>query len=148
MWDELNQPLGLGPGSAAALPLWQTRSARSATVGVAILAIAVGLVMLGRRDFPATGVPFAVAKVEVLPAPRKSDAPDVTASVRQTPAAPAASAAQVETTNGVKIAPGSGDPHAPLIIDVAQALRARSSAAPENDLPERLKSGLLPRAAQ
>src|ERR1700722_5705636 len=94
------------------------RPMRGAATVAAILAIAVGLVMLPRPDFPAKGQPFAVAKVEILPAPPKLVAPDMTASVVQTPATPAASAGQVETTNGVKITRGSGGPAKPLIIDV------------------------------
>ena len=148
MWDELNEPLGFVSGGASALPLRHRRPTIGTAAGVAILVIAVGLAMLPRRDFPVAGEPFAVAKVEVLPAPRKLDAPDVTASVRQTPALPAASAAQVETTNGVKITHGSDNPHTPLIIDVAQALGAKPLAAPDSHLPERSKDGLLPRMAQ
>ena len=149
MWDELNEPLGLVSGGASALPLGRRRPTIGTATGVAILAIAVGLVMLPRRDFPVAGEPFAVAKVEVLPAPRKLDAPDVTASVRQTASPPADAAAQMEATSGVKVMRGSGGgPPKPLIIDVAQALGAKPPAAPDSHLPERSKYGLLPRIAQ
>jgi hypothetical protein len=148
VWDELNEPIGFASGGASALTLRHRRPAMGMAIGVAILAIAIGLVMLPRRDSPVAGEPFAVAKVEVLPAPRKVDGPDVTASVGQTPAAPAAPAAQVETMNGVKITRGSDWPPKPLIIDVAQALGAKPPAAPHSRLPERSKSGLLPRIAQ
>lgn len=147
MW-ELNEPLGLVSGGATALPLRHRRPTTGMAAAVAILAIAVGLLMLPRRDSPRAGEPFAVAKVEVLPAPRKLAAPDITASVRQTPAAPAASAAQVETTSGVKVTGGSGGPPKPLFIDVAQALRAMHPAAPDSRLRERSRDGLLPRMAQ
>jgi hypothetical protein len=148
VWDELNEPLGFASGRASALPLGHKRSTKGTATGVAILAIAVGLVMLPRRDFPVAGEPFAVAKVEVLPAPRKLDAPDVTASVRQTASPPATLPAQIEETSGVKITRGSAGSPKPLIIDVAQALRAMPPAAPDSRLPERSKYGLLPRIAQ
>jgi hypothetical protein len=121
---------------------------RRTAIGVAVLATSVGLVMLPRQDFPVAGEPFAVAKIEVSTAPRKLYAPDVTASVAQAPATPAAAAAQVEATNGVKITHGSDNPRGPLIIDVAQALGAKPPAAPDSGLPERSKDGLLPRVAQ
>jgi uncharacterized protein len=147
VWDELDEPLGFVAGAGSALAVVHRRPIKEATIGVAILAIAVGLVMLLRRDFPVKGEPFAVAKVEILPAPRKLDAPDATVSVGQTPATPAASAAQVETTNGVKITRGSGGPPKPLIIDVAQALGARLPPTPDSSLLEKSKYGLLPRIA-
>jgi polysaccharide deacetylase 2 family uncharacterized protein YibQ len=112
--------------------------------GVAILAIAVGLVTLPRHDLPVAGEPFAVAKVEVLPALRKLDAPDVTASVRQIASPPAASAAQMEATSGVKVTRGSGGPPKGLIIDVAQALGVKLAPAPDARLVEKSKFGLLP----
>ena len=132
MWDELNEPLGFVSGGASPLPLGRRRPTIAMATGVAILATAVGLVMLPRRDSPVAGEPFAVAKVEVLPPPRKLDAPDVTASVRQTPAAPAASAAQVEMTNGVTVTRGRAGPAKPLIIDVQRALGAKGSSSQSN----------------
>lgn len=147
MWDELDEPLGFVAGSASALAVRDKRPMRGAATVAAILAIAVGLVMLPRPDFPVKGQPFAVAKVEILPAPPKLVAPDATASVAQIPATPAASAAQVETTNGVKITRGSGGPPKPLIIDVAQALGARLPPAPDGRLQDKSKYGLLPHVA-
>ena len=147
MWDELDQPLGFVAGSASALAVRDKRPMKGAATVAAILAIAVGLVMLPRRDFPVKSEPFAVAKVEVLPAPRKLDAPDATASVGQTLATPAASAAQVETINGVKITRGSGGPPKPLIIDVAQALGAKLPPAPDSRPLDKSKYGLLPHIA-
>ena len=143
MWDELDEPLGFVAGSASALAARDKRPMRGAATVAAILAIAVGLVMLPRPDFPVKGQPFAVAKVEILPAPPKLVAPDATASVVQIPATPAASAAQVETTNGVKITRGSGGPPKPLIIDVAQALGAKLPPALDSRLPDKSKYGLL-----
>jgi hypothetical protein len=147
VWDELDEPLGFVAGAGSAPAVVHRRPIKKATIGVAILAIAVGLVMLPRRDFPVKAEPFAVAKVEILPPPRKLDAPDATARVSQTLATPAASAAQVETTNGVKITRGSGGPSKPLIIDVAQALGARLAPTPDSSLLEKSKYGLLPRIA-
>ena len=83
MWDELDEPLGFVAGSASALAVRDKRPMRGAATVAAILAIAVGLVMLPRPDFPVKGQPFAVAKVEILPAPPKLVAPDATASVVQ-----------------------------------------------------------------
>ncbi len=114
-------------------------------MGAAILAMAIVLVALPRRDFPLNGEPFAVAKVEVLPAPRKIDAPDVTASVRQTNPPPAAAAAQVQTVSGVRVTGGGGEPAKPLIIDVAQALGLKLAPAPDPRLVEKSNYGLLPR---
>ena len=114
-------------------------------MGAAILAIAVGLFMFPRPDLSLNGEPFAVANVEVAPAPRKLDAPDVTASVDQTTAPPAAFATQVEATSGVKITRGSGGPPKALIIDVAQALGVKLAPTPDARLIEKSKYGLLPR---
>jgi hypothetical protein len=92
------------------------------------------------------GEPFAVAKVELLPAPRKLNVPDTTASVGQTPATPAASAARVEMTSGVKITRGAGGPPKPLFIDVAQALGVKLAPTPDTRLHEKSKYGPLPSA--
>ena len=144
MWDELDEPLGFVAGSPSALAVRDKRPMRVAATVAAIFAIGVGLVMLPRPAFPVKGQPFAVAKVEILPAPPKLDTPDATASVVQTPATSAASAAQVETTNGVKITRGSGSPPKPLFIDVAQALGAKPPPAPDSRPLDKSKSGLLP----
>jgi len=148
VWDELDEPLGFVSGAASAPAVRRKRPTRGATTVAAILAMAVGLVMLPRRDFPVKGEPFAVAKVEVLPAPRKLDAPDATASVGQTASPPSGSAAQVETTSGVKITRGAGGPPKPLIIDVAQALGVQLAPSPDTRLLEKSKYGLSPRIAQ
>jgi hypothetical protein len=132
VWDELNEPLGFVSGGASALPLGRRRPTIRTATGVAILAIAVGLVMLPRRDFPVAGEPFAVAKVEFLPAPRKLDAPDVTASVRDPAAPPIASAEQMEAASGVKVTRGVGAPPKALIIDVQRALDARGGSSRSN----------------
>jgi hypothetical protein len=146
VWDELDEPLGFVSGAAPALAVAHRRPIKEATIGVAILAIAVGIVMLPRRDFPVRGEPFAVAKVEVLPAPRKLDVSDATASASQTASPPSASAAQVETTSGVKITRRAGGPPKPLIIDVAQALGVKLAPTPDTRLLEKSKYGLLPSA--
>ena len=147
MWDELDEPLGFLAGAASALAVRDKRPMRGAATVAAILAIAVGLVVLSRPDFPVKGRPFAVAKVEILPAPPKLVAPDATASVVQTPATSGASAAQVETTNGVKITRGSGSPPKPLFINVAQALVAKPPPAPDSRPLDKSKSGFFPHIA-
>lgn len=101
---------------------------RGAAFAATVLAIAATLVILLRHDVPVTGEPFAVARVEVLPAPRKRDAPDVTASVRETAPSPTASTAQLESS-GVKVIRGGSGPSKPLIIDVARELAARPASA-------------------
>ncbi len=143
MWDELDEPLGFA--TTAALPVRRMRPTKEVAIGAAILAIAVGLLTLPRRDLALNGEPFAVAKVEVLPAPQRAAAPDTTASVRQAIAPPVASAEPMEATTGVKITQGSGGPPKPLIIDVAQALGVKLAPAPDPRLIEKSKYGLLPR---
>jgi hypothetical protein len=126
VWDELDEPLGFVGAASSTPPARRKRPTRGAAVGAAIFAIAIVLVMLPRRDFPVKGEPLAIAKVEILPAPRRSDAPDVTASVRQAAPPPATPAA-----SSVKITGGSGGASKALIIDVAQALGARSAPSPD-----------------
>ncbi len=145
MWDELDEPLGLDSGAAAALPVRRKRPTKGAAIGATLLAIVVGVLTLPRPDLSLNGEPFAVAKVEVAPAPRKPDAPDVTASIRQTPAPTAAPAAQAEAPSEVKVTRGSGGPPKPLIIDVAQALGVKLAPAPDPRLIEKSSYGLLPR---
>lgn len=128
VWDELDEPLGFAPGAAAAPPVRRKRPTKGAAAGVTILAIAAGLVTFPRGVSSLNGEPFAVAKVEAAPGPRKPEAPDVTASVGQTIAPPIASAEQVEATTGVKVTRGIGGPPKALIIDVQRALGAKPSA--------------------
>lgn len=143
MWDELDEPLGFASGAAPALPVRRKRPTKGAAIGAAILAMAIGLLTVPRPELSLNGEPFALAKVEVLAAPRKPDAPEATASVRQTSAPTLASAAQVEATSGVKVTRGSGGAPKALIIDVAQALG--SKLAPDARLIEKSKYGPLPR---
>ena len=145
VWDELDEPLGFASGAATALPIRRKRPTKGAVIGAAILALAVGLLALPRRDLSLNGEPFAVAKVEVAPAPRKPDAPEATASVRQTTVPPLVSPAQAEATSGVKVTRGSGEAPKALIIDVAQALGVKLAPAPDPRLIEKSKYGLLPR---
>jgi hypothetical protein len=147
VWDELDEPLGFAAGGVPALVVRDNRPMRVAATLAAILAIAFGVVMLPRPDFTVNGQPFAVAKVAVLPPPSKLVAPAETASVVQTPVRPAASAAQIETTDGVKITRGPGGAPKPLIIDVAQALGARLPPALESRVPDKAKYGPLPHIA-
>jgi polysaccharide deacetylase 2 family uncharacterized protein YibQ len=137
----MDEPLGFVGAASATLPARRKRPTRGAAVGGAILAIAVVLFMLPRREFPVNGEPFAIAKVESLPAPRKIDAPDVTASVRQTASPPATS----EAPSSVKVTGGIGSGSKALIIDVAQALGVKLAPSPDPRLIERSNYGLLPR---
>jgi uncharacterized protein len=145
VWDELDEPLGFASGAATTPPVRRKRSTKGAAIGAAILAIVFGLLTLPRRDSAFNGEPFAVAKVEILAAPQRAAAPDTTASVRQTPAPPVASAEQMEGTSGVKVTRGNGGSPKPLIIDVAQALGVKLAPAPDRRLIEKSKYGLLPR---
>ena len=132
MWDELDEPLGFAPGAAAAPPVRRRHPTKGAAAGVAIVAAAVGLAAFPRGVSSRNGEPFAVAKVEATPAPRKSDAPDVTASVGQTLAPAIASAEQVEAKSGVKVTRGMGAPPKALIIDVQRALGAKGPSSQSN----------------
>ena len=145
MWDELNEPLGLASGAAAAPPLDRWRAAGRAAIGAAALAAAIGLVTLARRDSPLGGEPFAVAKVEIAP-PAVSAAPDPGAPAHEAAAPPIASADQVEAASGVKvIRGGGGGPPNARIIDVERALAVRLDAAPDPRLIETSRLGPLPR---
>jgi uncharacterized protein len=144
VWDELDEPLGFA--TAAAPPVRRKRTSKGAAVGAAILAIVVGLLTLPRRDPAVDGEPFAVAKVEILPAPQRAAAPDTTASVRQPAAPPVAPAQKTDGISGVKVTGGgSSGPPKPLIIDVAQALGVKLTPSPDPRLVEKSKYGLLPR---
>jgi len=144
--DELNEPLGLVSGAVAAPPAGRWRAAGRAVLAAAALAAAIGLVTLARRDWPLDGEPYAVAKVEVAPAPSGPAAPDVTASVHEAAAPPIASAGQVEAASGVKVTrAGGGSPPNARIIDVERALADRLNAAPDPRLIETSRYGSLPR---
>lgn len=129
MLDELDEPLGFISGAVAAPPVGRIRVTGRAVAGAAAVALAVVLIALARRDAPPGGEPFAVAKVEVLPAPPKPAAPDVSAGARQPVAPPVASAEQVEAASGVKVTRASGGPPKALIIDVPRALAVRLTPA-------------------
>jgi uncharacterized protein len=144
VWDELDEPLGVASGAAAALPARRKRPTKGAAIGAALLAIVIGLVTFPRRDLSLNGEPFALAKLEVWPAPRKPDAPGATGSVRQTTASPLAPAGEAEARSGVKVTGGSGGSTKALIIDVAQALGVKLVPAPDARLIEKSKYGLLP----
>ncbi|MGA8586234.1 MAG: divergent polysaccharide deacetylase family protein [Roseiarcus sp.] len=143
MRDELYEPLRLVSGAATAPPAGRWRAAGRTVLAAAALAAAIGLVTLARRDSPLDGEPYAVAKVEVAPAPSGPAAPDVTASVHE---AAIASADQVEAASGVKVTrPGGGGPPNARIIDVERALADRLNAAPDPRLVETSRYGPLPR---
>jgi hypothetical protein len=133
VWDELNEPLGFISGALAAPPLGRMRVSWRAVAGAGAVAAAIGLFALARRDAPLGGEPFAVAKVEVLPAPPKPTAPDTSTGAHEAIAPPIASAEQVEAASGVKVtrASGGGPPDA-LIIDVPRALAVKVAPAQSN----------------
>jgi uncharacterized protein len=123
VWDELYEPLGLASGALAMPRVSRIRVTGRAVAGAAAGALAIGLFALAGRDAPLGGEPFAVAKVEVLPAPPKPPAPDISAGAHEAAAPAIASAEQLEAASGVKVtrASGGGPPKA-LIIDVPRAL--------------------------
>jgi hypothetical protein len=136
VWDELDEPLGFVSGAIAAPPVGRIRVTGRAVAGVLTAAVAIGLLGLARRDAPLAGEPFAVAKVEVLPAPLKPAAPPkpaapaVSASSHEAVAPPIASAEQVEAASGVKVTRASGGaPPTALIIDVPRALAVQPAPA-------------------
>jgi uncharacterized protein len=147
VWDELDEPLGFVSRAAASAPAGRIRLTGSVVTGAALVAAAIGIFSLPRRNLPVDSEPFALAKVEALPTPRKPRGPDVAPTVDEAIAASTASAEQVEATSGVKVTRGSGGPPKPLIIDVAQALGVKLTPAPDARLIERSKYGLLPRIA-
>ncbi|HEY1454013.1 MAG TPA: divergent polysaccharide deacetylase family protein [Roseiarcus sp.] len=146
MRDELNEPLGLASCATTAPPAGQWRAVTSAVVAAAALAATIGFVTLARRESQLGGEPFAVATVEVAPAPSGPAAPDVTASAHAAAPPPIAAAEQVEAASGVKVtrAGGGGPPNA-RIIDVERALAVRLNAAPDPRLIEKSRTGPLPR---
>jgi hypothetical protein len=133
VWDELDEPLGFISGAIAAPPVGRIRVTGRAVAGLLTAGLAIGLFGLARRDAPLAGEPFAVAKVEVLPAPPKPAAPAVSARSHEAVAPPIASAEQVEAASGVKVtrASGGGPPTA-LIIDVPRALAVQPAPAQSN----------------
>jgi hypothetical protein len=144
VWDELNEPLGFVSGATAALPAGRMRLTGTVVTGAAVMAVAIGLVTLGRRDSALSGEPFGLANVEVLPAPQKPAAPNVPGA-REAITPPIASVDQVEAASGVKVMRGNGGPPKALIIDVAKALGVRLTPAPDARVVENSKYGLLPR---
>jgi polysaccharide deacetylase 2 family uncharacterized protein YibQ len=145
MWDELDEPLGFASGPPTVLPVRRKRPTKRTAIGVTVLAIVAAFLTLPRRDSALNGEPFAVAKVEMLPAPQRAPAPETTASVRQAIAPPVAPADQIDGRSEVKVTGGSGGLPKPLIIDVAQALGVKLAPAPDPRLIEKSKYGLLPR---
>ena len=133
MWDELDEPLGFTAGALVAPPAGRIRVTGRTVAGAVAVALALGLFALARRDAPLDGEPFAVAKVEVLPAPPKPEAsvvPAVAAGAHEAVTPAIKSAAQVEAASGVKVTRGTGGrPPMALIIDVQRALAARLAPA-------------------
>ena len=130
VWDELDEPLGLVSGALAAPRVGRMWVIACAMSGAAAVAVAIGLFGLARRDAQVGGEPFALAKVEVLPAPPKPAAAAVSARAHEAIAPPIASAEQVEAASGVKVTRGTnGGPPKALIIDVPRALAVRLAPA-------------------
>ncbi len=132
MRDELNEPLGLASGVATVSPAGGWRAGGGALLAAVALAASVGLVTLARRDSPLGGEPFAVAKIEVAPAPSAPAAANVAARARDAEAPPIASAGQLEAVSRVKVTrAGGGSPPNARIIDVERALAVRLDPAPD-----------------
>ncbi len=130
VWDELDEPLGFTAGALAPPPVGRIRVTRRAVAGAVAVALALGLFALARRDAPLGGEPFAVAKVEVLPAPPKPAAVAVPAGAHEAVAPAIELAAQFEAASGVKVTRGTGGrPPTALIIDVQRALAVRLAPA-------------------
>jgi hypothetical protein len=132
VWDELDEPLGFISGPVAAPPAGGIRVTGRAVAGAAVVALAIGLLALARRDAPLGGEPFAVAKVEALRAPPKPAPPEASASIHAATAPPISSAEQVEAASGVKVMRGSGGAPKALIIDVPRALAVRLAPTQSN----------------
>ena len=145
MRDEPNEPLGLASGATTAPPAGQWRAVTRAVVAAAALAATIGLITLARRNSQLGGEPFAVATVEVAPAPSGPAAPDITASAHAAAPPPIAAADEVEAASGVKVIRAGGGPPNARIIDVERALAARLNAAPDPRLLEKSRTGPLPR---
>jgi len=131
VWDELNEPLGLSPGLLAAPALGRFPASGPAVVGLAALALAVGLTALAGRDArlgpdtPLAGEPFAVARVEAAPPPPKPATREIPPVAHEAASPPIVAVGQVEAASGVRITRGGGGPPKALIIDVARALGAK-----------------------
>jgi uncharacterized protein len=149
VWDELNAPLGLVSGALAAPPPSRTRASARTVASVAAVAIAIGLFATARRAAPLGGEPFAVATVDIAPAPPpppKAAAPDAAAAAHEALAPVIAPAEQFEAASGVKVMRGNGAaPPKALIIDVPRALGVALAPAPDPRLVETSRDGELPR---
>jgi uncharacterized protein len=144
----MDEPLGLATGAQAAPASSRWRAAARALVIAGALGVTIGLIVHVRLGSPLGGEPFAVATVEVAPAPAPPKLPTSDASAGSHEAAtPAiASADQVEAASGVQVTRvGGGGPPGALIIDVPRALAVGLEAAPDPRLVENSRYGLLPR---
>jgi polysaccharide deacetylase 2 family uncharacterized protein YibQ len=144
----MDEPLGLVAGPRAAPVADLRRATRRALAIAGAAGATIGLIVLTRLGSPLGGEPFAVAKVEIAPAPAPHEPapPEASKSVREAMAPPIASADQVEAASDVKVTRvGGGGPPNGLIIDVPRALAHRLEAAPDPRLVEESRYGLLPR---
>ena len=132
MRDEVNEPLGLLPGSdpGAGATMGWTILPIAAPV---LVAVAMAAFTFGRHDAQPRGQSFA-ARTEAAPAaPVRAEPPPpspASASADYAALPPVAAADQVEAASGVKVTrQGGATAPAPLIIDVQQALAAAKANA-------------------
>jgi hypothetical protein len=137
--DEVNAPLGHGPGASESAAARRRRLAPRVALALVVAAAALGAVTLPRiAGAGRGGEPFAVALIEAPPpAPAPAAAPATTAV--------AADNSRTDAVNGVKVVRNGGGGSDALIIDVPQALGIRLVAAPDPRLVEKSRYGLLPR---
>lgn len=130
--DEVNEPLGLLPGPEQR-PAAGTGWKMLPLVAPALVAVAMAAFTLGRHDAASRAGSLA-ARTETRAAARSEPTPSREPVAVDKPALPPiATADQVETASGVKVArPGGAAAPIPLIIDVQQALAAvKAKAAPD-----------------
>ena len=138
MRDPVNEPLGKAP------PARRRRPAVWAVAGAAGLAAAAGGLALRTVDWR-SGEPFAIARIELAPAPPSPALPAPTTAASE-PRQAATSAGAIESESGVKVVRnGGGGAGGALIIDVPQALSLRLPPAPDPRLVEKTRYGALPR---
>lgn len=159
--DDLTKPLAgarrrRGPGAAAALP-WRTILA--STIGICAVAL---FVFFSIADDPLGGEPHALATIEERPEIAAGAEAGGGARIVETPSArPTATAVEVESRSGVTVVRPDGAsapqsiiiaiPDAPPLTGAPSArppARAQTpTPAPDPDLLERSRFGLLPRVA-
>lgn len=141
MRDPVNEPLGQAPPA-------RPRRLRRIAVTVGLLA-AAGAAFAGLRavDWRQGGEPYAIARIERLPASPAPTAPNAAAAAAKTSMSQGtADADEIEADSGVKVVrSGGGGAGGAVVIDVPQALSLRLPPAPDKRLVEKTRFGLLPR---